>query len=236
MRVVRATILLALMLRFGESAAQQLSEVVEKTVEKTINVKPSEILDINALKADVSISSADQQHVSIKIIFTASHPDKAVATKELEYQKYAIGRQGSSIIISNTYIIPEGVSTVVSRMTARIELIIPSSMDVTAIGEYTDFAISNTGGSNKFRMRFGKLVLKNITGPTKVNTHFGDVEADGVSGKLTIDATRSDIVLRVTDVSIERRVITNDREKTLNTGDIVIRNTSGEIKIEKSGL
>ena len=233
MRGIRRTILTFILFGFFNSSAQQVLQVAEKTFEKRIEVGKDDVLEVRSEKADVVIISGDINYISVKIVFTASHPDKAVATKELIYQKYAVGRYGKTIMVQTSYFLRD-VKRVLSRMSAHIELTIPASMSVTAVGEYTDFTINDTQGSNNISMKFGKLTLKNISGSTTVNTTYGDIDGEKISGGLNIVGARSEIVLKVEDPSIEKEISIIEKQQVLNTPRIKIKNISGTIRFEKA--
>ncbi len=228
MRFVCLTILT---LFFFEASAQNVSQVVEKVVERTIDAEGLNFLELRSEKAEVFISRGEPGKISIKLIFTASYRDKSVAELEMRFHKYAFGSKGNIFFLQQTYLFRD-VKKVYSKLTARIELIIPPGMDVSAFGEYADFTLHEGSGSNDFRMRFGKLTLDKITGATIANTKYSDIEINKCTGKINIVATRGDILIKVTSPITTGNIRKVGSDQILDAENFQIQNISGSITIE----
>jgi len=233
MRFLPITILPLLFLSFPEANAQKLSQVVEKVIEKTQTVKKGDVLDLRSEKAEVVISRGEPGVVKVKLLFTTSHADKSVAETEMRFHKYAFGLKGNTFFVQQAYFFRD-VKKVLSQLSARVEITIPPEMPVVAVGEYTDFTLTNGSGSNDFRMHFGKLILDNVSGSIKVYTNYGDIELNQCTGEIAIDATRSDILLRMTNPVNNGFIQILGKDQIVDTENINIRNKSGTIKVENS--
>lgn len=230
MRFRHLTILIFTLCWFSESAAQEILQVAEKSIARTIKAEPGDELEIHTEKAEVIITTADIDDVEVKILFTSSHRDKQVAAKELIYHKYAMGRDGKTIFVRTTYFLRD-VKKVFSKMSAKVEIVIPRNMNVKANGEYCDFSLTDSRGTGEFFLHFGKLILNNVSGHVKVDTNYGDIEINQCTGFIDVVSKRSDILLRTT-TPISSSQITPGVEQVLEVRNFKIHNTSGKIRIE----
>jgi hypothetical protein len=194
--------------------AQTNHPTVGKSFSQNIACTPSTIFSVMAEKAKVSITGWSNNYIQAKINFTASHPDKQVAQRELEYMRYAFGTEKNLIELRNIFVLPGNIDHIQSKLEVRIELMVPAKNQVEITNKY------------------GNITAAQLTGKLQLVISFGDLQLADISGQIGITAAYSDI--RGTRISAASLRCTDEKSKVsldLEAGSYSFNSTHGDIDL-----
>jgi hypothetical protein len=178
---------------FGQ--APKIHHVVEKVVTRDIPFSRNETLKIVGEKAAVQVTGWDKDFVRVKLVFSAKSPDKSLAERELDHMKYALSREGHTLEIRNTFIIPPEITATQSRLGVAYEVAVPRESKVQVIDEYGDIELAGLKGELNITVGFGDIHLQNVEGRINVESSYGEVRGDGIGGTFSCKTDKSDVYL-----------------------------------------
>jgi hypothetical protein len=178
---------------FGQ--VPQTSHVVEKVVTRDVPFARNETLKIVSEKATVQITGWDKDFVRVRLVFSAKNPDKALAEKELNYMKYALSRDGNTLEIQNTFIIPPEVARTQSTLGVLCELTVPRESKVQVIDQYGNIELTDLTGELDVAVEFGDVHLQNVAGRISVRSSYGEVRGRDIGGTFSCKSDKSDVYL-----------------------------------------
>jgi hypothetical protein len=155
--------------------AQQAMEAVTKTVTREIQVSPGDIFRVVAEKADVKITGWDKKQVQARIVFSAAHPDRKIAAREIAYMQYTFSREADVLEFMNAFVLPANTDVIQSKLEVSLEFMVPSAISLDLEAKYSNTAIVG------------------VTGVTDADLEFSDLELNRIGGSVTLKATFSEI-------------------------------------------
>ena len=177
--------------------SQEHVHVLTKKISKTFTYKNGEVLDLEAYKANVNISTWDRNEVQVNLNLVAKNLLKNIAEKELSYHKEFMYKKGTSIVLKNTIIIPEGTESVSSFLTASYDIKLPSKADIILNSKYGISSVKNTNGTLFITSEYGQVILRSNRGFVRIYTMFSDIDARSISSRLTVNAEHAKISLNI---------------------------------------
>ena len=198
--MIRKTFYIAVLLEIIFSVpclkAQEKLQVAEKSISKTLPFSAQDELKINGDKADVNLSGWDKDYIQVKIMLSSRHQDKSVAEKELGYMKYSLTREGKQIEVINTFIIPDGVTKLQSRINVLFEIKVPAHAKILLLNKYCTVRLSDLNAEATMLMEFGHLEMSRVSGKFMIRNKFGDIQGTDISGSLNCETDKSFINLQ----------------------------------------
>jgi hypothetical protein len=176
--------------------AQEKLQVAEKSLSKTLPFSTQDELKITGDKADIVMSGWDKDFIEIKITLSARHSDKQIAEKELGYMKYSLTKESNLIEVMNTFIIPDHVTRLQSRMTVLFEIKIPANARVHFKNKYCTIRLSDLTANATMQLEFGRVEMNRVSGKFSIENHFGDVQGSDINAQLTCRTDKSFINLQ----------------------------------------
>ena len=176
--------------------AQEKLLVAEKSISKTLPFSVQDELKITGDKADIVMSGWDKNFIQVKITLSAKHSDKQVAEKELGYMKYSLTKENNQIEVMNTFVIPDQVARLQSRMTVLFEIKIPANAKVYFQNKYCTIRLSDLTANANMQLQFGHVELNRVSGKLAIENHFGEVQGSDINAQLTCKTDKSFINLQ----------------------------------------
>ena len=196
--LIKKALLILLILRGGILlSAQTTLQVVSKNVNKSIDFKMGNSLEINAEKADLTIKSWASPQVKIQVELLAKHPQLETAKKDLNSLKFVAETIGKKIYIRNYVAIEKGQDKPTSDLRAIITIWLPSETPIYIKNSFGKTNVQQFNGSVDLSLEFCKTKLSQLNGEISINTRFGDIDADNLTGKLKITSNRSNLTLKL---------------------------------------
>src|SRR5687768_12630669 len=110
---------------------QVASPIVSKDINKTLLLRPGEVLNVVGEKASLIIKGWKNDYAEIRITFSAEHPNLAVATREVEYMHYSLSRERHTIELRNAFLLPSFVDRIESKVRVLMVLQVPNAIALT---------------------------------------------------------------------------------------------------------
>lgn len=201
-------------------AAQERKDTVNKVINRQIPIASNNTFSVVAEKASVQITGWTKKHIQLKITFAAFHPEKEIATRELEFMQYALSRDKTTTELRNTFILPTNTDYIQSKLEVRIELMIPDGTDLALTNRYGDTDISRFTGKVSATMEFSDLNISNVHGQFILSSAYSEIRSQNMSvssftstdeksrinmdistGAYTFNSKHSDINLMLNDIT-----------------------------------
>ena len=195
--------ILVMMLLCMTAFSQETLQVVTKSIDKTFD--RSQNLKIDAEKADIELMVWEGDKIKVNIELVAKHPDRKVALKDLEMLKYVADKFGNEVILRNYLQTHNEDNKVESNLKAKYIIKIPELMAVTIHNSFGKISVSGKYKQLQVKTDFCNAELKNITGNMKLETHYGDVLCQSISGKISIKTERTN--LTINDINDECTIL-----------------------------
>ena len=171
--------------------AQEVMEVVTKSIQKSIPFELGSEVKIEGEKADVYLSTWDKNRVAVYLDLVASHPDRAQAEADLKNVDYSLEKNGRTIIIGNS--ITKDGKEVKSKLKAKYTIILPASCPVNMANIFGTAQIRGLSNALVVNAAYCDLLLTNLNGSINIETVFGDVKGRTISGKVNVKSSWTDM-------------------------------------------
>lgn len=204
--------------------AQQRLQVITKQIQISIAHTPGAPIQIEADRAEIRIESWEHDSIRLELHLVSKHPQKEVASTELDLMKYSIGRIGEGIVIRNS-LAGQGDSRPISNLKAKYYLKVPAGCSLDIGNTFGLIWMEGLKGQVEIKGEFCEVTLKSHTGDVSIQSYFGDVNGESITGRVSIQADRSSITL--SNISGTQNLSTKYGEVSLDLG-----NTNADIRIE----
>ncbi|REA58647.1 hypothetical protein DSL64_19980 [Dyadobacter luteus] len=175
--------------------AQGVLQVATKTIEKTVRTSGIRTLHINAEKADIELIAWNKQEISVVLELSSKHPDKSVATADLNKTQYLADRSGRDYFLRNYVQLREGEGKPVSNLKAKYTIHLPSSFTVDLKNTFGTITMKGLGGNIRMKADFCNTSLSNVHGKGSIITTFGELSGIDVAGNFTLTSDHTNIRL-----------------------------------------
>jgi hypothetical protein len=162
------------------SYAQTEPQRVTRSTNNKIPMNEASIFSITGEKATIILSTWSKNYGQMKIVSTAIHPDKKIATKEIEYMHYVLAREGNIVELRNAFMLPPKTDRMESKVEVLIEVIVPVNTELRIRNKYGDTEINGTAGKLSIDLEFSDLSLKNIMGTVDIRSVYSEVRSENL--------------------------------------------------------
>lgn len=213
--------------------AQQTLQVVTKRIHKTIPHPAGGGLQIDAQRADIHISTWEEDSLRLELRLVAKHPEKATATRELETMKYFMDRVGNTVVIRNFLASDNQAPQPASTLKAVYFIWVPAACSLEIRNSFGYVEIRGLRAPVKVNGEYCDMAFFDYDGAMNVHSYFGDMEGEGLSSKITWDADRSDVSMTgfAGDLSLSARYGSVGLNLAAEAGDIRIKAERTDLRI-----
>ncbi|HEV7379117.1 MAG TPA: DUF4097 family beta strand repeat-containing protein [Dyadobacter sp.] len=187
--------LLLCLLQTSYLHAQNVLQVATKTIEKTVRTSGIRTLHINAEKADIELIAWNKQEISVVLELSSKHPDKSVATADLNKTQYLADRSGKDYFLRNYVQLKEGEGKPISNLKAKYTIHLPSSFAIDLKNTFGTITMKGLGGNIRMKADFCSTSLSNIQGKGNIETTFGELSGLDVSGNFVLTSDHTNVRL-----------------------------------------
>ncbi len=193
MRTYRLFCIMAIMMAIGAHVSgQTVLQVASRVIEKTFPYQMGSELNIEGQKAEIRISTWERDEVRISLQIIARHPEKHEAARSLEAMKWKVDQHNQKIYFRNY--IDESMHPK-AALKAVYTILLPADCPVYLKNYFGLTDVQQLAHRLHINSEFSKTWLRQLKGDIRVISSYGDVEGDGLSGNVFIQATRGDITL-----------------------------------------
>lgn len=191
----------------------------EKRLDRTFTVAPGGLLTVDADGADITVTGADSNQVSVRILVTGSERtlDAMALSAEQDEQGVLVKakRKGGGWFNWSS-----------GSQQSSIQVSVPGHYNARLKTSGGDIVVSQLQGEVSGSTSGGDVRVADLQGPLNVTTSGGDMEVARISGKTEIRTSGGDI--RVRDIGSDLRAQTSG-------GDVVVSNVHGNVDARSSG-
>lgn len=181
-------------LGFMSLHAQEVVQVVTKTIEKEFTYKDGYEVNVEGQKAEIFVETWPQNEISVRLEISAKHPDLAVAEAELESVNFVSERLKNKIYLRN-YRYGNSDQPTASILSVTYYITLPEDCPVYVKNYFGTANISNLTNRLRIFGEYSQIDINNVEGLIDIRTRFGDIIGERIDGNVTINARRSDITL-----------------------------------------
>jgi hypothetical protein len=174
---------------------QGVLQVATKTVEKNIGAPTVRTLYISAEKADIEITTWEKSDIKVVMELSARHPDRTTAANDLSKVQYIADRNGKDYFLRNYIVLKEGDSKPVSNLKARYTIHLPSSCAVDLKNSFGTIILKGLTNQLQLKADFCTTSLVDMDGKGQVNTSFGELRGNAISGTFSFTGDHTKIQL-----------------------------------------
>ncbi|KAA6438303.1 DUF4097 domain-containing protein [Dyadobacter flavalbus] len=182
-------------LAVGSVSAQGVLQVATKTIEKTVKASSVRTLYISAEKADVEITAWDKTEISIVMELSARHPDKNTAATDLFKVKYIADRNGKDYFLRNYIVLKNGEQKPVSNLRTRYTIHLPAACAVDLKNSFGTVKLKGLTNNLQLKADFCTTNLADLRGKGQMNTAFGELKGDELSGEFSFSSDHTRLLL-----------------------------------------
>ncbi|MCE9644698.1 MAG: DUF4097 domain-containing protein [Chloroflexi bacterium] len=194
---------------------RNISSVLEES--KTLKVDAEEAITLKVADdaGDVTVTGADVQTVTVKVVKTAYDSTQARADEEVKGIQYTVEQNGNAI-------------------TLKYEL--PKSMNISNNINTVDFIVTvPNAASVDVDTSFGEVNVSDIKGNAVIANDFGDVNVENLEGGLSVDSSSGKISATSVKAGSEEVDLHTDfgsvTLEKVNAKNIKAQSNSGTIKL-----
>ena len=169
-------------------------QVATKTLQNSYAFDAGTELNLEGNNAEISVVTGMEPKVLLITEISAAHPDKKVATADLEKMTYSAERVKNKIYVRN-YISSDAAKPA-SIFRVKYKVIVPAECPVYVKNSYGETQVNGLRSILRLQSDFTNVGLRNIQGNVEVRSRFGDVEGQNLDGRFLFNTRRSDVTLR----------------------------------------
>ena len=158
-----------------DGSSQTITQTVTRSYMQNINCSAATTFAINAEKASIVVTGWNNNYIEVRLNFFATHPDKKIAERELNFMRYAIVQEKDLIELRNIFVLPAAIDHIQSKLEIKMEIFVPAKNKLQITNKY------------------GEISLIQLSGNIQVNISFGDLHFTDIAGQVTLGANYSDI-------------------------------------------
>ena len=174
---------------FGQTKVK----VVTITKSEKFEYKEGVSLLINGERAEINISTHNENFILCTSQLISKHPDGAIAEKESKYHKWVSEKIGRKIVFRNFIEIPAGQQKPQSNLKTIYTIKLPADCPIEINNYFGKVVVEGTTNKLEINNEFSKINLNDIKGDIDVSTKFGDIEASNINGTLLCTSNRGDL-------------------------------------------
>ena len=165
---------------------RNISSALEESKTLKVDTKKPLTLKVIDEAGGVTITGADVNTVTVKVVKTAYDSTQARADAEVKNVKYTIEQTGSTLTLK--YEIPKSMNFSNNVNTVDFDVTVPNEVTVDVNDNMGKVSIASTKGSITVKNDFGDVTIEDLEGALSVKTNSGEVSATSiVAGSENID-------------------------------------------------
>ncbi|GAB4249648.1 MAG: hypothetical protein Tsb0034_29010 [Ekhidna sp.] len=170
-----------------QALAQTQVEVITKTVKDQFVYQPGYGVEIEGKSAMISIQAWDKNEVGVEMKLISKGLTRAIAEKELKYQRYVIDEINETYVIRNYLLLPNGLEKLSTIQETEIRLFLPRQVAVSVKNSFGNTSAKGLTGKLEIESEYGDLSLQDLSGTLRIESTFGDLKIKNFTGSLTAD-------------------------------------------------
>jgi hypothetical protein len=187
--------------------AQGTLQVASKTFERIVGAPAVRTLHINAEKADIELIAWEKPGISVVIELSARHPDKNTATQDLAKLQYVADRNGKDYFLRNFISLKEGESKPLSNLKTRYVIYLPAACAVNLKNTFGTIIMKGLTNNINLKADFCTTKLINLKGRGVLETNFGEINGDEISGSFSFTSDHTNMHLAGIGGAIKMRAV-----------------------------
>lgn len=191
--------------------------------EKTFQVNPGEKLGVEAVAADIWVSTWAKNEVSVKI-----YGDEDA----LEKVDLAVEKNSSGVVIE---IEKKSFLKSLSNLGLRIEVMAPESFNTDLKTSGGDIKVKDMRGSFAMVTSGGNIGLENSSGAVNGKTSGGNIKLMKFNGSASLKTSGGNIVVKDVEGSVEVGTSGGDIDIDSQKGSINAKTSGGNIRLKYNG-
>lgn len=160
--------------------AQETMQTVTRSVTKSIACSSSTVFSVTGEKSSITVKGWNKNFIEVRIMFSASHPDKKTAVLELGYMQYALVKENNRIELRNGFSLPPAVEHIYSKLEVRMELMVPSGNVLQVTNKYGNILIGQFSGKITADISLGDLDLTDLSGEVSIRSSYSGIRGSGI--------------------------------------------------------
>ncbi|MEM6736795.1 MAG: DUF4097 family beta strand repeat-containing protein [Bacteroidota bacterium] len=177
--------------------SQTQVEVITKTVKDQFDYRLGFAVEVEGKTASVFIESWDKKEIGVEMKLISKGLTKAIAEKELKYQKYVISEIKQTYVIRNYLLLPTGLEKLSTIQETEIKISVPQNIELSIRNAFGNTTIKDVRGKVVLESEYGEMILDDISGNVRVNSTFGDLKIKRFEGFLTADLQHTTSLIEV---------------------------------------
>jgi len=212
-------------------------QAAEKRLDRTFTVAPGGQLTVEADGADITVTGADSNQVSVQILVTGSE-------RAIEALMLSAEQNESGVLVKAKREGGGWFSWWSGNQQSSIKVSVPKQYNARLKTSGGDIAVSRLQGDVNGSTSGGDVQVADVQGPLRMTTSGGNMDVARISGKTDIRTSGGDI--RVRDIqsdlkaqtsggNIQAEQIAGAAFVHTSGGDVVVGNVHGNVDAESSG-
>ena len=194
--------------------------------EKTFNTEPGKTLTVKASAADITVKTADNSEVYVKVLGNKRAEEK---------MEFSFDNGSDGVTVTAKRKDHGGWFHFGSGIALRIEVVVPKSYNVNLSSSGGDLVIGNVNGQMRLSTSGGDVSAKNTTGDLSVSTSGGDISVRSNKGSAKLGTSGGDIVCSDFNGSLDAHSSGGDIQLNGGNGEVKASTSGGEITLNYSG-
>ena len=178
----------------GHLRAQTTLQVATKQLQKEYEGIHTIYLDTE--KADIEIVVWNKAKVSLEVSWSAKHPEKEIATRDLNLLKIEMISKKGGLTLRNFLLIAQNDKKPESNFKTKFILKIPEKLDIEIRNSFGKINIQGETKKLVINSEFCILHLNQIKGNSKIQTKYGEVFINGLEGVTAIKSERTNLNIK----------------------------------------
>jgi hypothetical protein len=183
------------LLMAGASSGQVKVQVVSQTISRKIGFTEGMSVMLNAEHAEIFFTSHPENTIDIELIIISKHEDRTMAETDLNKMKWLIENKGNVCYIRNYIELTRNETKPESSIKVIYHIKIPEKCPINIRNYFGKIDIRSLNNPLKIDGEFSAVDLQGSTGTTDISTSFGDITASGIQGETTITSSRANIFI-----------------------------------------
>lgn len=203
----------------------------EETVTETVDPAGADGLTLATEVSDATVRGEDRSDVRVEAVKRAGGEDG------LDQLELAVERSGGTVDVTATRSDDDNWIRLGPGPTMDVEVVVPGGLPVTrATANTGDLRIRDVDGPTTVETNTGDVDAADIRGDLSAETDTGDQEIDGVDGTVSARADTGDVTVRQSTAVDRVRTDTGDVEAEIPSlsGDAEVETDTGDVSLALS--
>lgn len=170
-------------------------QVVSKVKKHSLPWKDQKRIEINGQYADIKIVAWDQPMIEGVTELIAKHSDQTTAEKDVGTLISIFEERKKALYIGNQLVLSNKGAKPSSNLKAKMTFRVPNNCPIVITNSFGNIEVEGLHHSLQITSRFSKLKVDQVSGKTKLNTSFGSITGQRLTGQVTVIGNRTEVYL-----------------------------------------